>query len=724
MTSLQISTLLVNNFIPKPSSSEVIDTCQYAWTTTQRLRSDYADCVSRQSTVTFSELTAADKAEAGRIAGITASNAAYQAKYHSRVGNYSAYQDDVKKVFSLWLTGGGGYSIPYFPSCTGEALKRVSDYLDDSSDSDNAVMATSNTFSSISVNRVARMASYADALTAYNAEYVANKTASLQLQAYEIALNLTNLPTLDASINNYLRVFDLADSCLTLNTQPKMACIYGKSFQTVYSELYVSSQGAVNGVESWIDDTIAKLNRFVKEVAAAVIAANSFYDGVMGMVQWIVMSARLVGSSNYLCGRASPDWCGFTKANWMTFAPNVMDRYPKPLVPGLIISPSLVPMPRSHLLLVSSSMWARMNNVYAGVRTDLAAAGVTLRNDLQVWAQGLQNRIHQIDFTPDDYNPPVYNTTEEQEAQESDSQSFLQAQQTNVYQANTTKQTVAATVTTVANNTAVSTKANFLSYVHSSWASFHYANIDVGVLLASFLSVQGVLYIFDYIYRVVQTLRLVTTFWGRGVVVLPKLDLRRRHDPTDVQAPWFTYTKLFLQILPYIWIQLLVVAACFVLMVWFVVAVLVPEYNGYVSTCVRHETNSTLLSSNLYAASYNYAYAAGNSDMSAQLSKYNAHVEDICSSQTLASKQTYVSFLQDMTGVNDTLAIGVSNWQRLTQCVDMQRMNCVVKSSCQAGYTDSLCAAQKVNMLFLDCFPCLICFHSVLSACNDNTAHG
>jgi len=125
-------------------------------------------------------------------------------------------------------------------------------------------------------------------------------------------------------------------------------------------------------------------------------------------------------------------------------------------------------------------------------------------------------------------------------------------------------------VDAVVNN--VNTTA-FLSYAESilsqysiSSASFETVNIDVALILNSVFAVQSVFFLFDYIYRVYQTVHLVSRFWRRGVVRLPKVDLRSKN--IDISGPWFKYLGCLLQVLPFFSLQLMLLAAFIIILIW------------------------------------------------------------------------------------------------------------------------------------------------------------
>lgn len=105
-----------------------------------------------------------------------------------------------------------------------------------------------------------------------------------------------------------------------------------------------------------------------------------------------------------------------------------------------------------------------------------------------------------------------------------------------------------------------------LSGYSFSWADFTTASVDAAILVESFLAAQSAFYLFDYLYRAYLTVRLVARYWGRGAVQLPKTDLRT-HRPEIAQA-WFTWTKRLLQWMPFLSLQLLLLAMFVVLIIW------------------------------------------------------------------------------------------------------------------------------------------------------------
>ena len=107
--------------------------------------------------------------------------------------------------------------------------------------------------------------------------------------------------------------------------------------------------------------------------------------------------------------------------------------------------------------------------------------------------------------------------------------------------------------------------SSFSGYTFT-WADFSTASVDVALLVQSFLTVNSILYLFDYLYRIFVTVRLVSKFWRRGNIKLPKSDLRSKKP--EITATWFVWVDRLLQLLPYFSIQLALVAMLVIFIIW------------------------------------------------------------------------------------------------------------------------------------------------------------
>ena len=107
---------------------------------------------------------------------------------------------------------------------------------------------------------------------------------------------------------------------------------------------------------------------------------------------------------------------------------------------------------------------------------------------------------------------------------------------------------------------------HILSNFRTSYAAFESYMVDFGPLVESVLTLQGLLYLFDYIYRAFYTFKTVSQFWNRGVVFFPKTDLQARHH--EINTRWFTIITWVFRLMPFIWTQLLIIVVFIIVIVW------------------------------------------------------------------------------------------------------------------------------------------------------------
>eukprot|EP01039_Chlorochromonas_danica_P005595 gene5595-6160_t len=639
-------------------------------------RSEVNDCIDQQMEVCSQDLLTKKNTENERVRLLTTQNTLYANRYSNLISNYSSYQQELMTLLSLWTNGVSGgsssggsgknngyYSLSYFDSCQGKNRSLVSTLLDDSSTTNHAVYSTSTDYTSNSNNRVIRLVNYAQALSSYNTEYLHNKTKFISLELDGIPLT-TSLQSIQKAINDL-------EACLTL--KPNTICPWKNSLTSVYGDATIVTNRGITVVANALSELETMFAAYIIQVEKALDNMGKFYEGVRGLVNYLITGLKVVGASSALCGKANPDWCDFSPSDWFV---------PIPVIPGV---GQILTMPNA------TDLWNSLSEVEDAIDMEISDALQDVAKELKAWSDEIKAAIESINLTPNDYNPPQYsgNITTEVSDQQDESTDFLTSVENALYNTSTVKVDT-TTASSAVNSSAITILNAITSSFHLSWASFHMDNVDISLLTSSFFSIQNILYIFDYIYRIIQSIRLVAKFWARGVVALPKVDLRNRHDySADLHSPWFIYIRLFLRALPFIWVQLLVITACIIFVIWLVIAVLIPEYQGYVAMCVVHTTNSTFLSSNLYAASYNYAYNDGNSDLTSSLAKYNTKLENYCSSGSIDAKQSYVTFLQNVLDANSSLTSTRATWMKINDCVNLEVMDCLIHKSCST-ITDCL----------------------------------
>ena len=109
------------------------------------------------------------------------------------------------------------------------------------------------------------------------------------------------------------------------------------------------------------------------------------------------------------------------------------------------------------------------------------------------------------------------------------------------------------------------------SQFEASYAEFASSNVDVALLIEAMLSIQGILFLFDYSYRAFQTVRMLSLFWRKSVVILPEADLRTNR--AEITAKWFIYIAYFFELLPFFYLQILLLFTFVLIIVWAVTGI-------------------------------------------------------------------------------------------------------------------------------------------------------
>lgn len=189
--------------------------------------------------------------------------------------------------------------------------------------------------------------------------------------------------------------------------------------------------------------------------------------------------------------------------------------------------------------------------------------------------------------------------------------------------------------------------------------------------LASLLTLQGLLYLFDYLYRGLQTVQIVAKFWSRSVCPLPSVDLQVRRSNSKNSA----LVSLVFQALPYVWLQILLLVAFIGLAAWATAALYLQAYSNYADTCVHGISNSTFLSRNLYSAAYNYASLEGAGVIQSGIGDYNRHFASVCQSAESDAVRKYQTHLSGMHDANKSTSSSLDDLQTLQGCVDLKLMD-------------------------------------------------
>lgn len=82
----------------------------------------------------------------------------------------------------------------------------------------------------------------------------------------------------------------------------------------------------------------------------------------------------------------------------------------------------------------------------------------------------------------------------------------------------------------------------------------------------SLFALRNLLFLFDYVYRSFQSVKLLAKFWRRGVVKLPQLDMRT--SKPELKYQWFRTVSNCLDLIPFLSIQIILIAAIAVIVYW------------------------------------------------------------------------------------------------------------------------------------------------------------
>ena len=307
----------------------------------------------------------------------------------------------------------------------------------------------------------------------------------------------------------------------------------------------------------------------------------------------------------------------------------------------------------------------------------------------------------ELSAVADDYSPPIYSYSDGNIT----NQVIEQKEKSSIF-----KQKIIGIISDFTNNS--SSKANSVannttaeSVIYNptaqqatysfQWLSINFEDFNIEKLIVSFASLQNLLFLFDYIYRTLKTIKLVRKYWNKSAAKFPVIDLsydnnsrkKRAHFLSTIVPPEVIGGfKLLMEVLPFIYVQLLLVAAFSFMVLYAVMVLYVPAYYSYVGGCVQGTANNTYLSSKMYPLAYNYASSSGNSNLAEKISQYNSDVQSRCSKNSISSQQTYNQYVATLKSLNSSFNDDISNRDLLSTCVNMGTMALNFESGCCAMY--------------------------------------
>ena len=152
----------------------------------------------------------------------------------------------------------------------------------------------------------------------------------------------------------------------------------------------------------------------------------------------------------------------------------------------------------------------------------------------------------------------------------------------------TTSTTTASATRAVQNasHAALNGGVDLISSFGVQWATLSpFSGFSLTGWLASIATLRGALFLFDYLFRAVHTVRLIHQFTKPSLVDLPVVDLgpSKKHSAGEHfrQIAWagLVRCQTALQLLPFVYLQILMLLAFFAFCVWLITALYLPAYD-------------------------------------------------------------------------------------------------------------------------------------------------
>ncbi len=214
-----------------------------------------------------------------------------------------------------------------------------------------------------------------------------------------------------------------------------------------------------------------------------------------------------------------------------------------------------------------------------------------------------------------------------------------------------------------------STMSVLHSHFASTWAAFHPEEVSFESWTDSLTSLMALLFMFDFVYRVLHTIKIIRKYWSLSAGDLPPIDLRMASEKENILSK--SVYKVFC-ILDAAGIQIGLLLLFALLVVFIIASLYWMAFMQYNHACVSGLTNSTLLMRTLHTSTYNYASFDANSLSTKLLNKYNSESYELCSRHYYSSRSEYTSNLDILHNINDSYTKTERDVALLSSCVSLQ----------------------------------------------------
>lgn len=680
MTSLQVSFTIVENFgLVSPTLEALKEQCVVdGYNMVEVQKKDFQKCASIESQQCQTIGESSLKAETLRVQKAQQYNQAMLLKEKQQKSNCTSLLENLKYSLGIWVSFSEENHLNVMQSAAPSFCReKVNSILQIPKSSTKSIQNSAISFSESSDSTVSHLAAYSSTLVDYNQEYLRNKTQGLHSLMLLIAqVNVGELPNINMSFTGIQQNMDDMLACIALDpsiSSPSGKCHLSKSLEDLYRDLQTQMNTQIRLMQSTMEDFSAEYNEFKNALSEALANADDFYDsiaGASGLLAWIITNMDVFNAANQFCGKGTPDWCSLNKGDWSLQGLGI------PKAPQL----TLYDMPSAD------AMWRQVKPAIDEAREQLQLHSLTVIESFSGTLQGVSSVLQGVADFSTDYSPPAYPYTANASL---DERKHLEASEA-FRQSIASKQRINATAPLNATTTIETAQTTLARLVQSafaqSWSSFSPGWTRAAEFWASLWTLQGILFLFDYLYRGLQTGRIVVQFWRRSIGALPKADVRVTEDQGGTQG----VAAVALKLLPFIWIQVAFIVAFIVVLAYVWVGLYMDAYSSYSAACVQGSANSTFLSRNLYSAAYNYASMDANQEISATMSSYNLKYSMACLEAQQGSQKISDAQWEEHVSLNASVQATIADINFFEECIDLSLIQEMYISNCIQN-TSSAC---------------------------------
>lgn len=315
-TTLRNSTIIASDYISVITFSSVYSSCAEGHRVIAEEKSNYDYCVKKQLNMCDLDFDDKAKTETRRVQQGVEANFAIQSSISNQQQNCSTVLKSSKQILSSWNSRKTGDTILFTDSC--EKSSQLLIQADIGKDHTSSYKASSFSASYVesSNSRISTLSTYASDLTAYNYDYIQNKTENLHLQTLEAISIKVNEHIKQLEIN-FRPIYNLTDdilACMSLDSSAKYRCTFPDNLYDEFRYAQLKLQNQLNILTLNFERYKLYVNNYVSNVQIAILNANRFYQSVMGskgLIRWLIDTVKILYSIGDMCGNTSPNFCTF-----------------------------------------------------------------------------------------------------------------------------------------------------------------------------------------------------------------------------------------------------------------------------------------------------------------------------------------------------------------------------------------------------------------------------